>query len=74
MCEFEIAESGEHQITIKLVAIGESHLSNHYMIEWAGSPSEMWSNVGERRLRIDINNSPYDYFITDKLFRFELKK
>lgn len=74
MCEFEIAQPGEHQITIKSIATGESHLSNYYMIEWIGSSKNTWSKIPERRLRIDVNGNLYDYLMTDNLFRFELEQ
>lgn len=74
MCEFEIVEPGEHQMTIKSIATGESDLSNYYMIEWMGSSKNMWSKIPERRLRIDVNGNLYDYLMTDNLFKFELEK
>lgn len=74
MYTFTIEDAGTHEIVIKLTALGDDNLCENYMLEWAASPSDMWDDVGDRNLSIEIGEEQYQFSFEDTLFRFEEPK
>lgn len=76
MNTFTIEEPGTYTIEIKIVAIGDSStddLPNH-MIQRIDSPRSMWSDAGERKPTVMIDDKEYPNTIGNGVCDFKMPK